>query len=353
MRWFSFNMMTILSILFGSLCFAQESKLKVYGYFDLEIEVSNKDAAAKRWTFDQHHFNVVTIYRLNDCFRVFGEIEWEHGISLESGGSGSGLVALERAWVEYKHSDGLKIKAGKFLPPFGIYNLKHDATPTFLSSFLPNAIYGKHTNTSGGKQRLYAKFATGVQVLGTLFSGQWQGDYYLYLSNGRGAQPGEKDDNSNKGVGARLEISPPLEELKLGVSFYTDKNGTANNTKQTTLAFDVALRRSNFLIEAEYFAPRLEKVDTLGVPVDDFRTSRGFYVQAAYTLLGQLTPFAQLNFFDPDSETRNDGESDIVFGLNLSLTPRVYLKSEVHFLRFQNANSKEFELYMSSIAVAF
>ena len=331
---------------------AQESKLRTYGYFDLELEWSNKDAAGKRSTFDQHHFNVITVYQLDERFRVFAEIEWEHGVSLQ-GGKGSGLVAVERAWVEYKHADALKIQVGKFLPPFGIYNLKHDATPTFLSTFLPSSIYGRHKNTLGQQQRLYAKFATGIQVLGTLFANRWQGEYYVYLSNGRGPNPDEADNNGNKGVGGRLVVGPPIDDLNLGVSFYTDKNGEANSTEQTTIAFDASIYRSNFQIEVELFIPKIENVDTTGAPVGSFRTGSGYYVQGGYTLFDKLTPFARYDFFDPNTDVSNDGERDVVLGMNLAVTPSIYLKGEIHFLSFQNPGSKSFELFASSIAVAF
>lgn len=343
----------LLLFLLGSVSFAQESKLTVYGYFDLELESNNKDAVGKRWTFDQHHFNVLTIYRLDDRFRVLGEIEWEHGIQLTTGNNNSsGLVALERAWLEYEYNSAFKVKVGKFLPPFGIYNLKHDATPTYLSSFLPSSIYGKHINTLGEKQRLYAKFATGVQVLGTLTADQWQGEYYLYVSNGRGPDPGEKDDNSNKGLGGRLVVQPPVEAFRLGMSFYTDKNGDAN-TKQSTLAFDASLHHSNVHLETEFFSPKLEKVDTTGTPNGNFQTGMGYYVQGAYTFFDKLTPFARYDLFDPDVDKGDDGESDIVLGINFSVTPAVYLKSEIHFLSFQNPSIKSYEMFVSSIAVAF
>lgn len=345
--------LTLFLLLSGSAGVAQESKLRVYGYFDLELEGSNKDAVGKRWTFDQHHFNVVTIYQLDERFRVFGEIEWEHGISLESGGNGSGLVALERAWLEYKYSDAFKVKVGKFLPPFGIYNLRHDATPTFLSTFLPSSIYGKHTNTNGGKQRLFAKFATGVQILGSLLGDKWEGEYYLYLSNGRGSNPGEKDDNSNKAVGGRLVVSPPVEGLRLGMSFYTEKNGSANNTKQRTLAFDAALDYSDFKLETELILPNLEHVDSIGTPNGKHQNGAGFYVQGANTFFDKLTPFARYDFFNPDVDKGDDGETDVVLGINFAVTPRVYLKSEIHFKSFQNANSKSYEMFVSSLAVAF
>lgn len=331
---------------------AQASAVDLYGFFTMEAEVNNKDAAGKRWTFDIHHFNVITVYHLDDHFRVFGEIEWDHGTALASD-SGSGQVALERGWLEYKHSDAFKIKLGKYLAPFGIYNLRHDASPTFLSTFLPSSVYGRHENTVGGEQRLYAKFATGVQVLGRIFRGGWQGQYYLYLSNGRGPDPGGKDNNSNKGLGARLVVSPPAMNLRLAISYYEDRNGNANDTKQRVVGFDATLRRSSAQLEAELVLPWLEQVDAAGVPDGSFRSVRGYYLQGAYTFFDRLTPFARYDHFDPDVDGDGDAETHVVLGINLSITPTVYAKNEVHLISFDDPARASYELYVASLAVAF
>jgi hypothetical protein len=151
---------------------------------------------------------------------------------------GEGQIALERAWIEYGHTDGFIVKAGKFLPPFGIYNLFHDATPTFLSTFLPNAVYGKHANTTGSTQRMFSKFGTGLQVLGTARVGEvgWELNYYAYLINGRGPNEGEKDNDKNKGIGGRFMVQAPSDMFRAGVSFYQDDNGNRSGTQQRTIA---------------------------------------------------------------------------------------------------------------------
>ena len=62
---------------------AAQDRLLLYGFFDTELEITNRDPDNLATTFDQHHFNVITVYRLSDRWRVFGEIEWEHGVELK------------------------------------------------------------------------------------------------------------------------------------------------------------------------------------------------------------------------------------------------------------------------------
>jgi hypothetical protein len=344
-------MTAVLSAATASFATAQ-SNLSVYGFFDLEFEANNQNPDELDYAFDQHHFNVITMYRINDRWRVFAEIEWEHGPGLE-GGEGYGAIALERGWAEYAPRDELKIKAGKFLPPFGIYNLLHDASPSFLSTFLPSAIYGKHANTTGGSQRLFAKFGTGVQILGTFSQRGWQATYYGYVTNGRGPHPAEENDNNNSGVGGRFMVSDLGEHARFGMSYYQDRNGDEGDTKQRALAADVGIGGSGFWLESEAIIPSLETIDGGGAPNGTMRTGLGYYVQGSYRTGVGVTPFARYDFFDPDNDVDNDGDHDVVLGLNIAATPFTYLKGQVQFQGFQNPAVESFETFLASVSVAF
>ncbi|MFQ5608349.1 MAG: hypothetical protein ACE5GA_10410, partial [Candidatus Zixiibacteriota bacterium] len=333
---------------------AQQQRLRAYGYFDLETEISNKNSAGKRWTFDQHHFNVITIYRVDDRTRVFSEIEWEHGVELSTDPAvSSGLVALERAWLEYSSSQTFRVKAGKFLVPFGIFNLEHDASPTYLSTSLPGSVYGKRRNTVGSNQRLFSKFGTGLQVLGEFGFSAGDLAYYLYLVNGRGPEPHKQDNNSNKGIGGRLYFSGSLDLYRIGLSYYGDRNGVADDTRQRSLAFDAELNYHGFKLQTELILPEMENVSLSGFPDGSFRSSAGFYAQGSFEVSDKITPFGRYEFFDPDRDTGNNRENIFVLGLNASLTHHLYLKAEGHLHRLQNPGVRGYERFVSSVAVAF
>ncbi len=350
------SLIIVLLFIFPNLTNAQlfsEKNINIYGWFDLEFEKSNKDDVGKMGTFDQHHLNVISIYKLDNQFRLFTEMEWEHGGTYESGKNGSGKIYLTRAWVEFKHNDAVKIQAGKILVPFGIYGERYDATPAFFSTFLPNSIYGKHENSVGLKDRLYSKWLTGIQILGNAYVADWSIQYYGYFTNGRGPKPDEKDNNANKGIGGRFIITPPSDIFDFGVSYYSDQDGNSYHTEQQAIGLDCALRYSNFFLEAEFIHSSGEKVDTNLTPVGNFQKMTGYYFQGAYKLFDKLTPFARYDFFDPDNSLDKNGEVDITIGINFSFTHRVFLKSEVHFYSYQNTQLKNYEKFVSSVAVAF
>lgn len=351
------GLIIIASSLLAIAASAETEKLKIYGFFDLETEVSNQKNTAEAWTFDQHHLNVISIYRIDSRFRVFAEIEYEHGPFI--GDEIQGNIYLANAYLEYKHSDAFQIRAGSFVTPFGIYNEIHDATPSIISTLLPHPIYGDHQMATGVEGRLFAKLATGIQFRGQIFPGDWEISYRLYVSNGRGPMAAEQDDNTNKGLGARFILVPPIQDLRLGTSMYADKNGLDGHTRQATLGFDAEFDFSAVHIEAEMLLYQMEQVDSLDIPNGVYNYGRGWTALVSYRLIDRLTPFFRLEFDHHHGLNKYhgpDGNTDdncLMTGVNYAVTPKVYLKSEVHFMNFSGAGDPPYELFVASVAVAF
>lgn len=348
-----FPRIILIMLSIGCLLHGDNTKLNFYGYFDLEAEISDKDPTGKIWTFDQHHLNLISIYQVESCYRLFTEIEWEHGVFLEANGEGAGKVYLTRAWLEYKHSDAFKIQAGKILVPFGIYGIRYDATPTYLSTRLPHSIYGKHVNSAGKNTLLYPKYLTGLQFTGLISLNQWNLNYYLHLTNGRGPNPAERDNNSNKGFGGRVELLSPGRSVNLGSSFYTDKDGNSLNSRQLTYGFDLTASISKFTIETEVVIPRGETVDSIGIRPNDYQDKIGAYIQTSYNLRDRLTPFFRNDFYDPETGAAGDIETILSVGLNHSISSRIYLKAEIHRHYFEINPGQDYSLFITSLSVAF
>ena len=114
-------------------------------------------------------------------------------------------------------------RAGKFITPFGIYNVIHNASPTFLTTMLP-LIYQSHRpfgqDLDGqdlGKDRLYGRFYTGLQLLGTIRTNSgirfW---YTVGVGNGRSAEQFSEDNDTSKSLLGRFQLE--YEQVNLGFS---------------------------------------------------------------------------------------------------------------------------------------
>lgn len=337
-------------LLFGVI--QASTPLNVYGYFDLEASVNNLDQQGKIWTFDQHHLNLISIYHLDDHFRLFIETEWEHGISLEANGVGSGKIYLAQGWLEYNHSRGVRLQMGKILIPFGKYGLTYDATPTYLSTFLPHALYGKNRNSTGREDILFAKWLTGIQISGLTNISDWGLEYFAYITNGRGPAPSENDNNPNKGTGVRVILTSPGYNHIYGISYYSDRDGMSFNTLQQSWGLDGEVNFNNFKLEAETIFTHGQMIDADSLPTDQYQDGFGYYFQGSYTLRDVWVPFLRFDHFDPDTKGILLPYESFTTGINISLTSSVYWKLEVTDISI-GYEDKRYTEFITSVVVAF
>lgn len=325
-----------------------------HGYLTFEAEISDRDSVGRRGTFDLHHFNLFGNYLLNAKARVFGEIEFEHGADTEHNTNGTehaGLIRIERAWFEYAFSRKFKVRVGKFLTPYGIYNEIHDAAPAYDTSRLPASVYDEHINSYGQTQRFYAKFATGIQVLGSLDVLSSTLKYQFLLSNGRGDAPFERDDNANKAIGIRLLADHPSSGLKFGVSLYTERNGFVRDDRQTSLAADMRMERRNFRLSAEFAHSILDR------PANSLasgnQVANAGYLEFSYYLFKIQTLLVRYDLFDPQRAVSDDGERDLTFGTSIKIFNQALLKVETHFIHESLFANTNYLLAIASVAVVF
>jgi hypothetical protein len=332
---------------------AGQERFQIYGYLDFEADWSDVSAETRNVSFDLHKFSVLNNFTIDDRWRVFSEFEVEHDFAPTPGESGADVFEIERAFVEYSFSPTLAVRAGLHLTPFGIYNQRHGATPTYLPTFLPQAMYGEHASPTGNVDDMFHDRGTGIEVLGSAPVGSWSSSYSVYVLNGRGENPDEADDNRNKGVGTRLQVRSPVEDVILGLSYYVDTNGEDAGTRQHAIAADVTVRYGGAMVEAEAFVPRMEEVDLGGDPNGEFRTGLAYYAQGSYVLAERYTPFARFEEYDADRDASGDVERTVVAGLNIGLSANAFFKSEIHFRSFPGTGIESNRLVVSSIAVAF
>lgn len=190
--------------------------------------------------FDGISYYLASSILITKQSRIFGEIELDFEKFSKIMKDHINRFDFKQLWIEYTFFPQLTIRFGKFLTPYSIYNQYHDAAPAYNTLLLPQSIYGKFINQSGNLQRYYPKISFGFQATGKIYTQDSQLEYFLFIVNGRGNHSTLKDDNDNKGLGLRLIYHIHQNGLKVGYSYYTDKNGSAFNTRQTSMAGDIS-----------------------------------------------------------------------------------------------------------------
>ncbi len=186
--------------------FSQSSKFHIYGFFNTELTYGelSPNSEQRVWHFDQNFLNVLTNYYISDEFSIATEIEWENAARIGPDET-IGRLNLAKSYLEYKPTDNFQLKFGRFLTPFGIYNERHDATPTFISSRPPQFIYDEHyAATTNHEGRLFNKFSTGIMLQGNYFHKDWKLRYQLYVTNNRNSSKIANDSTHSIALGVEL-----------------------------------------------------------------------------------------------------------------------------------------------------
>ncbi len=323
-------------------------KLSINGFLDLEYEKADgpghttTPVGDENGSFDQVHFNLLMEFPVSDTVVAKGHVEYEHGPSLERQ---HGDISIEWAYIEYLVKNGVTLRGGLANTPFGHYNVIHDATPTYLSVEVPREIYKAQ---AVGGHAMFPKFSTGLFVLGhnALPAGMTL-DYTAYLVNGENdvENEAEKDENPEKSFGGQVMVSPVVDEVTVGGSYYQGKKGappTGEGHVAWAATLDVSFQPVG--VRTEYASSHLGSI-----------TQNGWYGELSASI-ERLTPYVRYGAFDPDQNAADDAWTALISGLNFRVQPNVVLKVEHRHFSAEPSNLKvnqDYNEVAGAITVAF
>ena len=353
----------------------ESQTVRFYGYFDTVYGFNRFSSDTLSW--DAFHLDLIGSWLLDEHFRLVSETAFEHGPQHTEELLGDIEI---RGFLEIMFDEALRINVGKFLPPFGDQNLYHDATPAYYTVEPPRSVYWKRPmgyDAEGGivEDRYFEKYGVGIWAAGSFFPGdEWEIDYDLYTTNGRGeGNIFKEDDNRSPGTGAKLLLYTPL-GFKLGGSWYRDVHGAissmtppeggerpaaggsfTSNSVAGQLGWDHAafhLRGEILYSIGVFSAPEEPQSETDAI---------GWYLEGVYTIAERFSPY--LRFEDFRADFHDQRERIVRGGIHYAFSnSSVFLKIEhAQYLIREPAvpspidegrNVPDFET-MAQIAVAF
>lgn len=298
--------------------------VNLHGYTDFLYKKNTKNEAPEdpsapdttNGSFDFRHLTFLVDIHVMPELWIKTNVEFDHTPDTELGYGG---IIMEYGFAEYMVKDWLKLRAGKALTPYGLFNEIHDASPAYLSVTVPESVY--RPEQKGGFS-LIPKWTTGISVLGiTNPCDGCEFDYVIYIGNGEsvGINEGQFDSNPNKAVGGRAQISIDDEKFLVGVSaYYGEKAVSQTNLSENHWAYVISLsyNLSNFNLKAEYGQGKLAS-----------RTEYAWYVQPSYKI-GRYTPYLRVQSNDPDDTKPDDYWNAYLAGVNIQLNKHMFLKFE-------------------------
>ncbi|MCP4676270.1 MAG: hypothetical protein GY854_12320 [Deltaproteobacteria bacterium] len=297
-----------------------------------------------------------------------------------------GGVVIERAQMTWQPRDFFGISAGRFLTPFGIWNVDH-GSPVLLTVQPPYLIV-----------REFMPLAqTGLQFHGRFFpSDSLFIDYALTASNGRGPTETVYDLEDDKALGVKLKVTYQHDHITAALGGYgyfghtTDivkeldlsdpdtlfgmKVDTTSEYKEWNGAIDLLLELYGVRLQAEYVrglirydVRPLRRMPVLDIP-DPFGEKQPDYIKSdVYVLLAwqlpldkwlgdmRLTPFGMVERSIMD-DTYNDFDAmTIRAGLNFKPNSFVVLKFNAVHVRSPKSEVLDVPWWMlnGQMAVSF
>ncbi|MCP4602613.1 MAG: hypothetical protein GY847_19210 [Proteobacteria bacterium] len=395
-------------------------RFRIFGFFDLSFGklYYDEDSAyslavmQSNWTFFMSNFNLYVQSYMTQTLSVLGELRFTflpHGQDKEfeyEGIPSEGLpsqgiygneyvrvntrvidpgssyayypggMQIERIHLTYTPLDWFNIIAGRFLTPFGIWNVDH-GSPVVLPIRLPWLIIRK----------MLPIWQLGFYVYGRVFpSDRWSLDYGLTLSNGRGAAESVQDLDDHKAVGLRLRLSYQGDNVKITGGAYGYYGTDADNKKtvhivgmsdlasdekplqveitntiegkEYSVSFDFLLEAFGFRLQSEYVWHYLQS--TKSAPISSsmalfhgaspFQTilapnllGNDVYVLLAYELplekwLGaiRIIPYFMYEYGIPYDMYKYRNNIQYIGGFNIKPSPFVTIKLEGQYLDFND-----------------
>ncbi len=315
-------------------------RLNGYTAFEFENRFGDKGKGDPNASFDADELDLVFNFTPSERLRVSTDLSWEHGPATEDG---RGNVAMEYAFAEVTAKDWLKVRGGKMLTAFGIYNEIHAAKPAFLSVKEPFAT--NKNDSFGSAIRFYPRWQAGLAVLGNAHFSSVNLDYVVQLSNGEqsATNPFEEDNNKSKAVTARVRVHP-TQKITVGASLYTDKlteyddNGEDTGGRTRLLSYGAQLQWVPFDLgfEFEYVRGSID-------PSQAAKQNRSaLSAMAYYTFRERFTPYFRYEWLDPDASVTGDNAQYFIYGVNVRILKALFLRADLDTVK-AGANNTRFK----------
>lgn len=330
---------------------AFDDKLNIYGFADFSYQA---------WHFaheivgapDTHGFaagslNLYIAKNLTERWRTLVEVRFLYLPNGGNDGAGTttitsvddptnfdrpitwGGIAIERAYIEYDVTEHLTLRAGRFLTPYGIWNIDH-GSPAIIAPYRPYII---------GEQ-YFPEQQTGIEAYGATLVGDYRVGYHATVTNGRSPVDAVSDPDGKLAIGGRIELEAPWAgTVKLGASGYAGRytgvagvGATPPSYQETSYGADAQWDHGGLHAQAEligndhHYLANARATNAKGFIPDGRQW--GTYGLAGYRFdrYWNVMPFGMLEYIRPIDDTLYDHITGYSAGLNFRPSSNVILK---------------------------
>lgn len=403
----------------------EEKKFAVSGFIDVLAgynQFFSKNAYLKRVISDKFHFsinnlNIYFLFKPYKGFDAFAEIRFTFAptgkvvndyvnnvtipydnIAVDQQGFNYkyGTITIERAYAEWNTFEFFKIRAGRFLTPYGIWSQDHGA-PILTSIRVPFLVNPPSDNVGMPTN------ITGFEILGTVEHQQsgFVFEYAAYAGNNMTNLESVNDfEHQMKAIGGFVNFKMPSiknrVDVELGLSAYRGERSKLAYTQyipqyalgakfyylnqldviaaaHVKITINSLPGKGTFILQTEamkHWVKQHNQGSIIQGGLTPMSIVPGFtnnyyhyftYIQAEYQFLGWITPYFRYEYLYNQNAVRwlvYRSGAIYVAGLNIKPVPVVVLKFEYSqadfnpYFEFKN-NNNDFRQYQMSVSMSF
>ncbi len=347
--------MKFVRIMFGVLLFAvsshslfsQSEHTTVGGYGELHY---NEPDGIRSGQLDFHRFVLYLSHQFDDHVSFHSEVEIEHTL-IEAGEPEGGKLSIEQAYLDYRISTPLVVRAGILLAPVGIINQYHEP-PTFNGVERPNVDrYIIPTTWREAGIGLHGMIAPEFRYQVYVVAG-FRAEGFDAKSGLRGGRQSALESSpTNPSFTGRIDYSPVLDTQIGGSWFVGNTNGNADSLGSATVALlsvDVRQTFGNLELRGVGAIVSVSDAGKINAQYGNMVANRmlGYYVEGAYNIMPvlcqeseqRLSLFARYERYDTQLSTtgfarlKQYNRSDVVLGATYKPTYNTCFKVDYTFM---------------------
>jgi hypothetical protein len=287
-----------------------KANLNIGGYLDLSFEQLNQN---HKITLDD--LSLFMSWSPHDRLQFFSEIELEEWLASDEATNFSAALKIERLYADLLVTDSFKVRLGKFLTPFGRWNLIH-AAPLVWTTSRPLAT----------DKQLFPTHVSGLMLTKSFVLNEQNMDISVYADDSPVFDPREDEVDFDHAVGGRVNIEI-FEQLQIGASYLAFKNRAKARLETNHLwGLDMLWKKNDYELQMEF------SYRTAG---DSQGHKTSFYLQGVAPLDFHLFAIGRYEYLDGkqevDAKPIKDHAQLGIVGLAWRPYPPLVFKAEYRF----------------------
>jgi hypothetical protein len=248
-------------------------RLNIGGYANASFEQVDAD----KNSLTLNDFSLFISASPSDSIRFFSEIELENVVSTGRANNFSTALRIERLYIDYLATEEVTVRFGKWLTPFGRWNVVH-AAPLVWTSTRPFITDEQFFPSHSSGAMLSKKFDINEHNL----------DVSFYLDDSEHLDPRKDSIDFENAIGSRINMEL-TEQLQLGFSYLGFKQADIHQPRHHLLGADLFWKHNDYELQMELSYRHTSNVQG---------NEKGFYIQGVAPLTTQLFAVSRYEYLE-------------------------------------------------------